>query len=92
MKKNLLKLALAGFLPMLGASCMTTYDAAGNPVQSVTPEGAAAMAIGAAVVGAAVAHNNNKDDYYYGGHRYYGRPYYHNGRRCYDRGGRRHYY
>ena len=91
MKARILKIALVALLPAAITSCTTTYDAYGNPVQSVTPEGAAAMAIGAAVVGAAVAnHNNNRKDYYHNG--YYGRPYYHNGRRCYDRGGRRHYH
>lgn len=92
MKIRLLKLALVALLPAAMTSCMTTYDAYGNPVQSVSPEGAAAMAIGAAVVGAAVANNNNRNDYYRGGHGYYNQPNYHNGRRCYYRGGRRHYY
>lgn len=85
MNNRILKVALVALLPVAITSCTTTYDAYGNPVQSVSPEGAAALAIGAAVVGAAVANHNNRKDYY-------GRPYYHNGRRCYDRGGRRHYY
>ena len=92
MKTRILKIALVAILPAAISSCTTTYDAYGNPVQSVTPEGAAAMAIGAAVVGAAVANHNNRKKYYHTGYGYHGRPYYHNGRRCYDRGGRRHYY
>ncbi|MCH7228843.1 hypothetical protein [Haloferula sp. A504] len=92
MKNRLFKLALVALLPATITSCTTTYDAYGNPVQSVTPEGAAAMAIGAAVVGAAVANHNNRDKHYYNNYGYYGRPSYHNGRRCYYRGGRRYYY
>ena len=85
MKTLVLKLLVLALVPVMGVSCMTTYDAYGNPVQSVSPEGAAAMAIGAAVVGAAVANRNNnkRNDHYYNGYGHggygYGRnPYYYN--------------
>jgi hypothetical protein len=59
---------------MTGTSCMTTYDAAGRPVQSVDPGAAAAGAIAAGALGYAIGQNNdNHNHYYYGGYR---RPYY----------------
>ena len=71
-------------LVALGASvsCMTTYDAAGRPVQSVDPGVAVAGAAAAGLAGYAIG-SNRHDHYYYGGghHR---RPYYggyHRGRR-----------
>ena len=81
MKSHLTKLAAFALVPVLATSCMTTYDAYGNPVQSVDPGVAAAAVVGAAIVGAAVA-NNNDDNHYY-----YGRPYYHGHRGGYYRGG-----
>ena len=52
-------------------SCMTTYDAYGNPVQSVDPGAAVA---GAAAIGLlAYAAGNNNDDHY---HHYRRGPYY----------------
>lgn len=62
-------------------SCVTTYDAAGRPVQTVDPAMAAAGVVAAGLVGYAISENNNHDH----GHGYYGgygggyyRPY-----RCY---------
>lgn len=63
-------------------SCMTTYDAAGRPVQSVDPGVAVAGAAAAGLAGYAIG-SNHHDHYYYGGG-YYRRPYYggyHRGRR-----------
>lgn len=57
---------------MTGTSCMTTYDSAGRPVQSVDPGAAAAGALAAGALGYAIGQNND-DHYYYGGYR---RPYY----------------
>jgi hypothetical protein len=60
-------------------SCMTTYDSAGRPVQSVDPAAAVAGAAAAGLIGYAIA--NNKDDHHHHHHRpppprgYYGRPY-----------------
>lgn len=52
-------------------SCMTTYDANGNPVQSVDPGLAVAGVAAAGLIGYAAANNNNDNHYYYGGTRYY---------------------
>lgn len=75
MKPLLTKLAAFTLVPILATSCMTTYDAQGNPVQSVDPGVAAAGVAAAAVIGYAVA-NNRSNKYYYqqpygyhGGHR-----------------------
>lgn len=61
-------------------SCMTTYDANGNPVQSVDPGTAVAGAVAAGVLGYAIADNHNHDNYYYHGGGYYrGGRYYRGG-------------
>ena len=62
---------------ILSVSCMTTYDSAGRPVQSVDPGVAVAGAAAAGVLGYALANDNDHHHHYRGG--YYG-PY------------RRHYY
>lgn len=68
-----------------GVSCMTTYDSAGRPVQSVDPGTAVAGAAAAGILGYAIGNNNNNDHHHY--HRsggYYGsRPYYGGGPRGY---------
>lgn len=60
----------------LSASCTTSYDAYGNPRQSVDP-GVALMGVAAAgIVGYALADDNNhsySQNNYYGGGRYYRR-------------------
>lgn len=59
------------------SSCMTTYDAHGNPVQSVDPGLAIAGAAAAGLAGAAIAshgHHHHGHSYYSGG--YYRRGYY----------------
>ena len=57
-------------------SCMTTYDANGNPVQSVDPGLAVAGVAAAGLIGYAAGNNNDHHDYYYGGPRYYRGGYY----------------
>ena len=52
-------------------SCMTTYDAAGRPVQSVDPGVAVAGVAAAGVLGYALANDNHHHH-----HRYHRRPYY----------------
>lgn len=52
-------------------SCMTTYDSAGRPVQSVDPAVAVAGAAAAGVIGYAIAKDN--DDHH---HHHYRRGYY----------------
>lgn len=54
-----------------GTSCMTTYDAAGRPVQSVDPGVAVAGAAAAGLIGYAIANDNN--DHHHHNH-YYRRP------------------
>ena len=57
----------------LSVSCMTTYDSAGYPVQSVDPGLAVAGVAAAGLVGYAIA--NNRNDHYYGsGHGAYYHP------------------
>ena len=58
-------------------SCMTTYDSAGRPVQSVDPAVAVAGAAAAGLVGYAIANNNN--DYHHHHHGYYRSGYYRRG-------------
>ncbi|GAA5482554.1 hypothetical protein [Haloferula sargassicola] len=78
MKNHILKIAAIALLPLMAVSCMTTYDAAGRPVQSVDPGAAAAIAVGAAALGVAAGRQYRGHDVYY----YRGRPaYYYGGRR-----------
>jgi hypothetical protein len=65
---RLLKLAAVLAAAGLSASCMTTYDAAGNPVQSVDPAAAAAAVAVAGVVGYAIANDDHHHYGYYGGY------------------------
>jgi len=75
--------AVSALLLAIGASmsCMTTYDSAGRPVQSVDPAVAVAGAAAAGIAGYAIA-NNRSDRHYYHHHGGYYRPY---------RSGYRHY-
>jgi hypothetical protein len=58
-------------------SCVTTYDAAGRPVQTVDPAMAAAGVVAAGLVGYAISENNNHHHgYYRGGYGGYGGGYY----------------
>lgn len=76
---------LSVMLVGMGASvsCMTTYDSAGRPVQSVDPAVAVAGAAAAGLVGYAIANDNDHHRHYRGGyyHRrnYYGGGYYRSG-------------
>jgi hypothetical protein len=77
-KKSLIRLSVAlALIVGVGSSmsCMTTYDSAGRPVQSVDPAAAVAGAAAAGILGYAIA-NNNDDHHHYHGYRrggYYGR-------------------
>jgi len=71
--KTIATLVTAGAMALASTSCMTTYDAAGRPVQSVDPGAAAAGAVAAGALGYAIGQNNDHDHYYYGGRGYYGR-------------------
>ena len=61
-------------------SCVTTYDAAGRPVQTVDPAVAVAGVAAAGLIGYALA-NDNGGHHHHRGH-YYGHGGYY-GRRCY---------
>jgi len=82
---------VAVLLACLGGSvgCMTTYDSAGRPVQSVDPAAAAAGAVALGLAGYAIGSNNQWNHYayypgggycypgpWYGGGHYYPRPWY----------------
>ena len=71
----------AALIAVSSTSCMTTYDAAGRPVQTVDPGLAAAGVVAAGVLGYALSENHHHHHHggYYGGYGggYY-RPY-----RCY---------
>ena len=78
----LLRWTAVAAITLGSVSCMTTYDSAGRPVQSVDPAMAVAGAAAAGLLGYAIANNNN--DYHHHHHyRPYPPPYY--------RGGHRHY-
>jgi hypothetical protein len=64
--KTIATLVTVGALAVASTSCMTTYDAAGRPVQSVDPGAAAAGAVAAGALGYAIGQNNNDRDVYYG--------------------------
>lgn len=74
MKNHLTKLAALALVPLMATSCMTTYDAQGNQVQSIDPGAAAVGVAAAAVLGYAVA--NNRSNKYYYSQPYYGGGYY----------------
>ena len=56
-------------------SCVTTYDAAGRPVQTVDPVVATAGIAAAGLIGYAIAQDNGHGSHHYQGG-YYGRPCY----------------
>ena len=54
-------------------SCVTTYDAAGRPVQTVDPVVATAGIAAAGLIGYAIGQDNARSHHYYGGgYGYYG--------------------
>jgi hypothetical protein len=79
-------LTLGALLAVIGmsTSCMTTYDARGNPVQSVDPGVAIAGVAAAGVVGYAIANDNRGSRYHHHHYRrsggYYSRGYAYNPR------------
>ncbi|QTN30975.1 hypothetical protein HZ994_01070 [Akkermansiaceae bacterium] len=88
MKKTVTML-LAAAIAFAGTSCTTTYDAYGNPRQSVDPGTAVAGAAAVGVLGYALAKDRDKDkrnDAYRSGY-YDGRS-----RGYYDRRGHYHRY
>lgn len=83
--KKIITLALTCAFAFSSVNCTTTYDAYGNPRQSVDPGTAVAGAAAAGVIGYAIADKRKKDNYYY-----YNQPRPRRG--YYDRYGRYHRY
>ncbi len=82
--KKILTLMLAAAFAISSTSCTTSYDAYGNPQQSVDPGAAVAGAAAAGILGYAIANNNN-DKKYYNNNYYRGRPGYYKKRGRYYR-------
>jgi hypothetical protein len=83
MKKTTPILRWAAILTLAAGSvsCMTTYDSAGRPVQSVDPGLAVAGVAAAGLIGYALANDNDHHHHYRGG---YHRSYYRHPRHgCY---------
>ncbi len=60
--KKTLTLILIGAIALVSTNCTTTYDAYGNPRQSVDPGTAVAGAAAAGVLGYAIANNRDNDN------------------------------
>lgn len=81
--KKAITLILAGAIALVSTNCTTTYDAYGNPRNSVDPGTAVAGAAAAGVLGYAIAnkrdrnknyhHNHNQQQGYYDRYGYYHR-------------------
>jgi len=70
MKKHSLIFRWAALISLAvsSISCMTTYDSAGRPVQSVDPAVAVAGAAAAGLVGYAIANDNDGHHHRHGGY------------------------
>lgn len=60
--KKILIYALVVAFGFASVNCTTSYDAFGNPQQTVSPGGAVAGAAAAGVLGYAIANNNNRNN------------------------------
>lgn len=85
--KNITAYIITGAMAISALSCTTTYDAYGNPRQSVDPGTAAAGVAAAGVLGYALAKDKKKSN-----HRHYDHHDYHDRGGYYDRYGRYHRY
>lgn len=90
--KNILAFSLMGALAVSTVSCTTSYDAYGNPRQSVDPGTAAVGVAAAGILGYAIAKNrSDKKNKYHNNHHYsnnhYGNHRYDQRRGYYDRRG-----
>lgn len=83
--KNLLTFVLMGAFALSSINCTTTYDAYGNPRQSVDPGTAVAGATAVGVLGYALARNRGNNNRYNDNH-------YNHHRGYYDRRGHYHHY
>ncbi|MGJ8641913.1 MAG: hypothetical protein ACSHX9_00780 [Luteolibacter sp.] len=86
--KNILAFSLMGALAVSSVSCTTSYDAYGNPRQTVSPGGAAAGVAAAGILGYAIAKNRSDNKKQYHNNQRYSNNHYNNHR--YDQ--RRGYY
>lgn len=82
--KNILAFSLMGALAVSSVSCTTTYDAYGNPRQSVDPGAAVVGAAAAGILGYAIANKRSSNKKRYHNQRYsnnyYGNNHYSNNR------------
>jgi hypothetical protein len=85
--KKTLTMILAGAIALVSTNCTTTYDAYGNPRQSVDPGTAVAGAAAVGVLGYALAKDKNKTQNNYYGRDRYDRHDRHNHGGYYDRYG-----
>ncbi|MEP2774886.1 MAG: hypothetical protein ABJQ29_02725 [Luteolibacter sp.] len=74
--KNILAYALTGALAVSAVSCTTTYDAYGNPRNSVDPGTAVAGAAAAGILGYAIANKRSSNNRHYDHHNSHRRGYY----------------
>ena len=72
-KSRFLKIAAIALVTAFATSCTTTYDAYGQPRQSVDPGLALAEVAAAGLVGYAIANNKNDDRRYRKSHSNYNR-------------------
>lgn len=63
----LFRWAVITVFAVASVSCMTTYDSAGRPVQSVDPGVAVAGAAAAGLIGYAIANNNDDRHHHHRG-------------------------
>lgn len=95
--KNIIAFTLMGALAVSSVSCTTTYDAYGNPRQSVDPATAVVGVAAAGVLGYAIANNRSdrksrsKNNFRHDNRRFDNRRF-DKGRGYYDRGGNYRYY
>lgn len=80
--KNILAFSLVGALAVSSVSCTTSYDAYGNPRQTVEPGAAVAGVAAAGILGYALANNRSNNKNRYHNQRYNNN---HNGNRRNDR-------
>jgi hypothetical protein len=74
--KKAITFILAGAVALVSTSCTTTYDAYGNPRQSVDPGTAAAGAAAAGVLGYTIANRRDRNKGYRHHHHHPQRGYY----------------
>lgn len=69
--KKITSLAVICLISMAAMSCQTSYDAYGNPQQTVDPGAAVAGAAAAGILGYAISNNRNDNNHYYHNNNHY---------------------